>query len=77
MRILVQIVLLMVYLQHPLPRKKRKRDEISPQNQPKEMLELLFDRPSVWQAVAELGMETEGDGVSGMLKQFWTDVLLK
>lgn len=56
----------MMYIPHGKP-KKRKRD-INPVDHPKEALELLFDRLSVWQAVAELG---EDNGVAGMLAEFW------
>jgi hypothetical protein len=97
-RTLLQIVLLMVYMIHaPLPvPKKRKRDRrrddteaviISPIEDPVSAMELLMDRLSVWQAVAELGIgldedkskgkeKDEEDSMPGILKRFWEGVMV-
>ena len=78
----------------PAP-KKRKRDRwredtaivvISPVEDPGSATELLIDRLSVWQAVAELGIgidEDKGkgkckedeDGMQAILRRFWEDVM--
>jgi hypothetical protein len=71
-------MLLLAYIPDaPPPAKKRKRDrtsDISPLDQPKEAIELLFDRLSVWQAVAELGMS---NGVGEILHEFWNSVMTR
>lgn len=92
----MQIVLLLVYILHrPAPAaKKRKRDRprnytepyiISPVDNPESAIELLVDRLSVWQAVAELGIgvtEDKGkgkedeDGMPAVLRRFWREIIV-
>lgn len=91
-RIFVQIILHLVYIIHsPDKSKKRKREKsrnsspapIIPTDQPKEAVELLFDRLSVWQAVADLGMggdpkgkEKKFESVTEILERFWQEIIL-
>ncbi|ORY35843.1 hypothetical protein BCR39DRAFT_512485 [Naematelia encephala] len=102
--VLMQIILLFLYTAHAPPptekkEKKRKRhsrkdDAPSPpapvHEDPKAAVELLMDRLSVWQAVAELGIGSEGDvelvkgnikpkdgeGMLAMFRQVWDKVLV-
>lgn len=70
-------------------RKRRHREEATtPAEDPKMALELLVDRVSVWLAVAELGIVhavegstgtgkgKEEEGVLGMMKRFWDEVVV-
>ena len=95
----MQVILLLVYtLHYPIPvYKRRKRDRrrhetsasvtIIPADDPNSAMELLLDRLSVWQAVAELGIgldentvkgksKDSDEGMLGILRRFWEEVMI-
>ena len=95
----MQAILLLLYiLRSPISvikrrNRDRRRHDISasvtiiPTVDPNSALELLLDRLSVWQAVAELGIgldEDNGkgkskdsdDGILGILRRFWEDIMI-
>ena len=70
---MIQIILLLIYPE--VNNKKRKsKTEVSPKDNTKAALDLLFDRLSVWQAIAELGTD---DSMGEMMRAFWDKIIVK
>ena len=79
-------------LHTPGTKKKRKKSkyrdstdapDISPAEDPKAALNTLMDRLSIWSALADMslepsvkGKEKDEDGWSGVLKRFWTEIVV-